>query len=121
MRRKPGQLLDLEARILAAMVGIGSAEPDVHGFALAKLLTDQSRSRGLTSHGTLYKALARLEGAGLLTSRWEDAAVAEPEGRPRRRLYRVSADGRAALGAHVERTAAPGVRHPVGELGIEWR
>ena len=36
-------------------------------------MREQSGSRSLTGHGTLYKALGRLEEFGLLTSRWEDA------------------------------------------------
>ena len=63
----------------------------------------------LTAHGTLYKALGRLEKAGLLESEWEDAAAAEDEGRPRRRLYSVTGAGALALAAHRAETshAAP--------------
>jgi len=98
MRRKPGQLLDLEVGILAVMVDApGSTGSEVHGFALAQRLAGQWGSRRLTGHGTLYKALGRLEDSGLLESRWEDPEQAEAEGRPRRRLYRVTAEGNAAL------------------------
>jgi DNA-binding PadR family transcriptional regulator len=102
MRRKPGQLLDLEARILAVAVEalVEGDPPEVHGFAIAKRLADQAGSQRLTAHGTLYKALGRLESAGLLTSRWEDHEAAEAAGRPRRRLYRVTSAGQAALAAH---------------------
>ncbi|MBA3407463.1 MAG: helix-turn-helix transcriptional regulator, partial [Solirubrobacterales bacterium] len=54
-------------------------------------MRDQGGSRSLTAHGTLYKALSRLEEFGLLTSRWEDAAAVE--GRPRRRLYELTGQG----------------------------
>jgi DNA-binding PadR family transcriptional regulator len=98
MRRKPGTLLPLEASILAVGVeGRGRGEPEFHGFAAAKAIRDGDASRRLTSHGTLYKALERLERAGLLESRWEDPDVAVSEGRPRRRLYRVTGDGELAL------------------------
>jgi DNA-binding PadR family transcriptional regulator len=98
MRRRPGQLLDLEVRILSVMVDAqASADPEVHGFALAQLLADQAGSRRLTAHGTLYKALGRLDDAGLLESRWEEPEAAEAEGRPRRRLYRITSEGSAAL------------------------
>ena len=108
MRRKPGQLLDLEAQILAVAVDVlvDGDPPEVHGFALAKRLADREGSQRLTSHGTLYKALARLEDAGLLSSRWEDHEVAEDAGRPRRRLYRVTSAGQAALAVHVTTTEA---------------
>jgi PadR family transcriptional regulator PadR len=119
VRRKPGQLLDLEARILTVMVHEGTREQ--HGFVLARSLADHAGSKGLTSHGTLYKALGRLEAAGALSSRWEDSALAEQEGRPRRRLYRVTGEGRAALQSHLAPSAPKGTRRPVGELGIQWR
>lgn len=104
MRRKPGALLDLEAQILA----VAMDEPRIHGFALARALADREGSRRLTSHGTLYKALSRLEDAGLLGSEWEDPGAAEAEGRPRRRLYRITGAGQAALAAH-EATGVAGV------------
>ena len=48
-------------------------------------------SKALTGHGTLYKALGRLEELGLLASRWEDPEAVE--GRPRRRLYELTGRG----------------------------
>jgi len=118
MRRRPGQLLDLEAQILGALAGSSAADAETHGFALAKELADRRGSQRLTSHGTLYKALARLEGAGAVTSRWEDSAIAERDGRPRRRLYRVTGTGRAALRAHLDAGVPERVARP-GRLGIE--
>jgi DNA-binding PadR family transcriptional regulator len=47
--------------------------------------------------GTVYPALRRLEKAGLLKSRWEDPAAAQADGRPRRRIYELTAEGRGAL------------------------
>jgi DNA-binding PadR family transcriptional regulator len=115
MRRKAGQLLDLEVRILSVMVDASrTPSPEVHGFALAQRLADQSGSKRLTGHGTLYKALGRLEEAGLLESRWEDPARAEAEGRPRRRLYRVTAEGSAAFGRAMAERAADG-------RAVDWR
>ena len=49
------------------------------------------RSTGLAS-GTLYPILFRLEEAGWLESQWEDVAPSQI-GRPRRRLYRITALG----------------------------
>src|SRR3954464_15161400 len=97
MRRKPGTLLDLEARILSALAAEGSGS--LHGFALAKELADRQDSKRPTSHGTLYKALGRLEAAGVADSEWEDSAIAERDGRPRRRLYRITRARRPALPA----------------------
>ncbi|HEX8647271.1 MAG TPA: PadR family transcriptional regulator [Thermoleophilaceae bacterium] len=88
-RRKPGTLLPLESEILQAALSNGGAP--FHGFALAQAMREQSGAQSLTAHGTLYKALARLEEFGLLTSSWEDAGAAE--GRPRRRLYELTGQG----------------------------
>lgn len=91
-RRKPGTLLPIETEILDVALSMSSSEQDAfYGFALAQTMREQSGSRSLTSHGTLYKALGRLEDRGLLTSGWEDADAAE--GRPRRRLYELTKQG----------------------------
>lgn len=91
-RRKPGALLPLETQILEVALSLRrSGHASFHGFALARTLREQSGARALTAHGTLYKALSRLEGFGLLASRWEE--VAATEGRPRRRLYELTGDG----------------------------
>jgi PadR family transcriptional regulator, regulatory protein PadR len=91
-RRKPGTLLPLETEILGtALSMLRSGQATFHGFGLAQTMREQTGSRSLTGHGTLYKALSRLEEFGLLTSRWEDAAAAE--GRPRRRLYELTGKG----------------------------
>lgn len=49
-------------------------------------------SAGLPA-GTIYPILARLEQAGWVNSEWEDPAVHEEAGRPRRRCYRITLDG----------------------------
>jgi hypothetical protein len=110
-RRKPGTLLPLETEILEAALSVRrSGHATFHGFGLAHTMREQSGSRSLTAHGTLYKALGRLEELGLLTSRWEDAAAAA-EGRPRRRLYELTGEGaRVAARARVGAAGAPGVR-----------
>jgi len=91
-RRKPETLLPLETEILGVALSMRrSGHATFHGFALAQTMREQSGARALTGHGTLYKALGRLEEFGLLSSRWEDAAAAE--GRPRRRLYELTGQG----------------------------
>lgn len=74
-----------------------AGEPEFHGFSIARAIQERDAARRLTAHGTLYKALGRLERAGLLESRWEAPELAEAEGRPRRRLYRVTGAGAAAI------------------------
>jgi PadR family transcriptional regulator, regulatory protein PadR len=98
VRRKSGTLLPLELSILTAAVdAMQAGEPEFHGFSVAKAIQEREAARRLTAHGTLYKALGRLERAGLLESRWEEPERAEAEGRPRRRLYRVTGAGASAL------------------------
>ena len=105
-RRKPGALLPLEAEILETALSLQRAgSPTFHGFGLAHTMREHRGSRSLTAHGTLYKALGRLEEFGLLASAWEDAAAAE--GRPRRRLYELTGEG-----ARVAERARAGVVAP---------
>ena len=98
MRRKPGALLPIEAGILATAVSLATdGAPEFHGFQIAKELQKRELGRSLTAHGTLYKALDRLERAAWLESRWEDPLIAANEGRPRRRLYKVTFAGAREL------------------------
>ena len=93
---------------------------------LEVLLQDRERERygleigeaaGLRS-GTVHPILARLEGYGWLTSRWEDVEPSE-EGRPARRYYRLTADGVQAARAALARAYRPSpvrrLRPQVGE------
>src|SRR5262245_27364997 len=55
---------------------------------------DLSKESGLPA-GTIYPILQRLTAAGWVTSRWEDAAAAQEDGRPARRYYALTTEGRA--------------------------
>ena len=70
-----------------------------HGYALAG-------QTGLKS-GTLYPILIRLADRGLVEACWQDEPV---PGRPRRHLYRLTADG---LARAAEALAAP-AQQPAG-------
>jgi len=72
------------------------AEPR-HGYELQKLI--ESRSKGvLTFHvATLYPLLYRVEERGWIVGRWVEKA-----GERRRRFYRLTSAGRAALLAQRE-------------------
>lgn len=97
MRRKPGALLGIEIDILRAGIALlRRGDGEFHGYAIAKEVSSQGGAKKLTAHGTLYRALERLEIRGLVESRWEDPEIAAMELRPRRRLYRVTAEGAAA-------------------------
>jgi transcriptional regulator len=69
------------------------AEPR-HGYELQKLI--EARSRGVLSFNvaSLYPLLYRMEDRGWIVGRWIEKA-----GERRRRFYRLTAAGRAALEA----------------------
>ena len=56
--------------------------------------------------GTVYPTLGRLKKAGLVRATWEEQAIAEREGRPRRRYYELTPDGSRALAEGATRMAA---------------
>jgi len=98
MRRKAGTLIPIEVAILDAGIDLrlrGSGE--FHGFMIAKEIREREGARLLIAHGTLYRALDRMRKAGLLESEWEDPSVGAAAQRPRRRLYKVTTAGEAAL------------------------
>ena len=76
-----------------------------HGYALAS-------ETGLKS-GTLYPILIRLADQGLVEARWQEEPV---PGRPRRHMYRLTADGVAratqALTSATEALAAQAAQQP---------
>jgi len=96
--------------LTAAMTLREQGHENIHGFGLAQSLRERSGSRALTAHGTLYKALGRLEERGLLSSRWEDPAAAE--GRPRRRLYALTAEGARVAGEARAQSLSTGPARP---------
>ena len=68
---------------------------------------DVMDATGLPS-GTVYPILARLERRALVSSSWEDPAVPRDSGRPARKYYRLTAEGRRALEDALERFRALG-------------
>lgn len=120
-RRRPGSLCALEFSILDGGLLLQAREGSFYGFALAKHLAGAPGS-SLTAHGTLYKSLARLVELGILDTVWEDATIAEAEGRPRRRLYTVTGEGvqahaRARAATLVSEAQPPGVPALPSRLG----
>lgn len=79
-------------------------------LVLQALLADPGRehygsqlgSAAALPSGTVHPILARLERAGWVGSRWEEIDPAET-GRPRRRYYRLTPDGRREATAAVFR------------------
>jgi transcriptional regulator len=72
--------------LLLATLAAGPA----HGYAVIKRLRERSEETFDLPEGTVYPALHRLERDGLLASEWSST------GR-RRRVYRLTRRGRAAL------------------------
>lgn len=114
MRRKQGALIPVEVAILEAGLSfLSRGEDEFHGYQLASEIRTRSGETYRTAAGTLYRALDRMEQAGLLQSRWEDPGSSEVGGRPPRRLYRVTGEGEAAFARSVGPTRAtfkPGVQ-----------
>jgi len=108
-RRKADAVLPIEERILETGLALaGSGEDAFHGYSLAKEMRGREGARLLTGHGTLYRALKRMEKRGWLQGWWEAPATGEREGRPPRKLYRVTATGQRALAkARADRRATP--------------
>ena len=84
-------MLDVAMRLEA------SGSPEFHGFLAAQALTEYGFQPRLAATGTIYTTLDRMRRGGLVEARWEDVAISETEGRPRRRLYRITPAGVAAL------------------------
>ena len=82
-------------KVMAALL----ADPGAERYGL-QLMQDT----GLPS-GTLYPILVRLERAGWVESRWEEADPVA-EGRPNRRYYRLTAEGAVAARDEVARMHA---------------
>jgi PadR family transcriptional regulator PadR len=67
-----------------------------HGYAVIESLSERSGGVFELPEGTVYPALHRLERQGLLASRWST------ESGRRRRVYRLTPAGKAALGEQVQ-------------------
>lgn len=72
-------------------------------------------STGLPS-GTVYPAMRRLERDSLIASRWEKQSIADSEGRPPRKYYKVTAEGKSTLAAARRRYPLLARFVPTGEL-----
>jgi len=94
----------------ATLILASLAEGTKHGYALTKDIEAFAGVR--LAPGTLYEALARLDGQGLI----------EPvESNDRRRPYRLTAAGATALHAHLQgqrRVADVGLRRLASSSGL---
>jgi DNA-binding PadR family transcriptional regulator len=87
----------------------------VYGFELMQ--------RTRSPSGTVYPILARLERAGWITGQLEMPDDASREGRPRRRLYRLTAEGSVAARTALTELSARLQPSPVSGIRLRhtWR
>jgi transcriptional regulator len=84
----------LKGHLDLLLLSVVAAEPS-HGYRIVEQLRDRSGGAFDLAEGTVYPALYRLERAGLLASSW-----AKSEQGRRRRVYRLTSEGRGALERH---------------------
>ena len=67
--------------------------------------------------GTIYPALRRIEAAGLVDSEWEEGGIAQQEGRPARKYYRLTNAGSDALQEAAQRFRIVGLMEEQAAAG----
>jgi DNA-binding PadR family transcriptional regulator len=89
-RRIQAQLLKgtLPLLVLATL-----RDGELHGYEIVRRIRDRSSGAFSPSEGSLYPTLHRLEADGALEATWRAG-----DGGPRRRYYRITRGGLAALG-----------------------
>jgi PadR family transcriptional regulator, regulatory protein PadR len=70
-------------------------EGELYGYQIAHRIRERSEGAFTPSEGSLYPTLHRLESEGALAATWR-----EGEHGPRRRWYRITPAGLAALATH---------------------
>jgi DNA-binding PadR family transcriptional regulator len=107
-KRRGESLFAIEYEILSAALAISVASPvEFYGYQLLKELTKGRLSP--LGHGTLYRALLRLESLGFLKSRLESHDAPDLALRPRRRMYEITVAGARAVVQQAENAGAPSV------------
>jgi len=98
VNRRKDELIQTEIDLLtAALLLRRRGVREFHGFLIGKTMEEAGKPRSLIGHGTLYKALGRLEERGYVKSRWEGSRATDRDRGPRRRLYEITAAGERAL------------------------
>ena len=78
---------DLEALILGAVKG-----RPLHGYGIVQVIRESATGVLKAGEGQLYPILHRMEAAGWLEADWEPQ-----EGKPPRKLYSLTSEGRKEL------------------------
>jgi DNA-binding PadR family transcriptional regulator len=95
-RRKLDPLPAAAFQILLAL-----ADGDLHGYAIMRLVEEQTEGRVRLGPGTLYSSLQALLEEGLI----EEVESASDAANGRRRLYRLTSSGRKMARTEAERLA----------------
>ena len=77
---------NLELLLLAVL-----SDGPSHGYGVIQALRERSDGSFDLPEGTIYPALHKLEGAGLISSSWDETPVR------RRRVYALTIEGRRSL------------------------
>lgn len=96
--RDPNELLPLPGAWFHILLALGEGER--HGYAIMQEVANRTRGKLRLGPGTLYAALKRLAGEGLVKECDEPAVGGADE---RRRVYRITPFGRAVALAEMER------------------
>jgi len=81
---------DLEALVLGVLEGT-----EMHGYEISKRIRQLSETALSVGEGQLYPALHKLEQDGLVAATW-----IPQEGKPPRKVYRLTEEGSGALAKH---------------------
>jgi len=92
----PSPMRPIEFYILLAL-----ARGELHGYGIMQATEQQSGGRVHLDAGTLYRAIQRLRGAGLLEE--AERREAGDLGNERRRYYELTETGRSAAAAEAQR------------------
>ncbi|MGB5303909.1 MAG: helix-turn-helix transcriptional regulator [Gemmatimonadota bacterium] len=104
MRRYAKEMLAIERTTIRLLGEHLEHKPQgIYGYELAEILREETSTtptaaadaKSFRDNGTIYKILYRLGRIGAVTSYWEEPEVALEEGRPRRRYYLLTENGRA--------------------------
>lgn len=106
----PPRLTGAMVDVLALLLQAWEDDVDVHGWLVMKSLR--------RSGPTVYRVLDRLEDAGWIAGSWE--VLPAGQNRPRRRYYRLTAEGAEAARANrpVPASPPPGRLHPAPGFGM---
>ncbi len=99
--RDPVDLLPLTPVALNVLLALADGER--HGYGIMLEVRERTGGRMRLGPGTLYGAIKRLKGGGVIEESGERPDPAEAPDDERRRYYRLTGFGAAVLTAEVER------------------